>query len=153
MIDNLGERIRQARKKRGFRQADLAEKVGISTGAIGFMEVGKSKPTLENLVKISEICDVDLTWLLKGQESRKIFDEKESKSTDNGAFGAEVENRMLKEQVIKLEAEKEKYLEIIRNLSLGKDEFIGLPAVENKGIQQVSKKVSRPMNKQLTPAA
>lgn len=66
MLEKLGERIKTARKKKGLRQADLAQSLGVSTATVGQYEVGTSKPSINMLLKISETCDVNTDWLLKG---------------------------------------------------------------------------------------
>lgn len=104
MVSELGDRIRQARKKMGYRQADLAEKIGISGAAIGAMEVGKSKPTLENLLKISDLCEVDLIWLIKGKGQNKLSTESIEKYKSDLDYKLELEkvteeNEHLKQQI------------------------------------------------------
>lgn len=61
----LGEAIRVARKKAGFSQEELAEKVNLTRNYIGTIERAERKITLETLVKIAKAlkCRVrDLIW-------------------------------------------------------------------------------------------
>jgi transcriptional regulator with XRE-family HTH domain len=54
--------IRQARKKRGLTQAELAKKIGITTQQLQKLETpGKSNPTVKTLAAISEALDEHLT--------------------------------------------------------------------------------------------
>lgn len=47
--------IKNARKKLGFKQSELAEKVGISEKHLSKIETGKNYPALDNFFKIAEI--------------------------------------------------------------------------------------------------
>ncbi len=49
----LGKRIQKRRRAIGMTQEEVAEKVGISGGYLGFIEQGRSAPSLEVLEKIA----------------------------------------------------------------------------------------------------
>jgi transcriptional regulator with XRE-family HTH domain len=49
----LGRRIKEARTARGFRQADLAKLVGVSTQSISAFESGRIPPAREYVEKIA----------------------------------------------------------------------------------------------------
>ena len=55
----LGQRIKEVRKSRGITQEQLAEKVGIGTSNISYIENGKFAPTIENFEKIVQALDVE----------------------------------------------------------------------------------------------
>ena len=112
-MEKMSDRIRHARKKTGLRQADLAKILGISTASVGQYEVGSANPSVEKLIKISEACKVSVDWLTKGIDLK-------SKSADQGAFGEQVESRMLREENQYLKDRLKEAMEIIRNASLGK---------------------------------
>ena len=61
MDNNIGNNIRKLKLKRiekGFKQCELAEKVGISRYSLSALERGKVKrPNLEVIKKISEILE------------------------------------------------------------------------------------------------
>lgn len=61
--ESLGMRIRQARKAAGMTQADLAEKLGISTSFLGHIERGTRKASLDTLVKMANELGVSLDSL------------------------------------------------------------------------------------------
>jgi transcriptional regulator with XRE-family HTH domain len=63
----LGKRIRHLRVEiLGFdRQADFAERLGVTRGAVGNWEVGKGVKRA-NLEKISETFNISLVWLATG---------------------------------------------------------------------------------------
>ena len=61
--ESLGMRIRRARKAAGMTQADLAEKLGISTSFLGHIERGTRKASLDTLVKMANELGVSLDSL------------------------------------------------------------------------------------------
>lgn len=50
----LGQRIRELRKAKRITQEQLAEKIGIGTSNISYIETGKFAPSIENFEKIVE---------------------------------------------------------------------------------------------------
>ena len=65
----LQENIRLARRQRGLTQEQLAEALGVSTGAISKWEAGQSLPGLDMLVSIADLFDMSVDALL-GYELR-----------------------------------------------------------------------------------
>lgn len=61
----LGERIKKERLNRGLTQEVLAEKANISVSFLGQIERGERKLSLETLIKIGEVLDVSLDYLVK----------------------------------------------------------------------------------------
>ena len=55
----LGKRIKQLRKAKGLTQEELAEKIGIGTANISYIENGKFAPSIENFEKIAETLEVE----------------------------------------------------------------------------------------------
>lgn len=45
----LGKNIKNFRKRAGLTQEILAEKTGLSTTYIGYLEIGQKRPTLKTL--------------------------------------------------------------------------------------------------------
>ncbi|MGK9367547.1 XRE family transcriptional regulator [Melioribacter sp. Ez-97] len=69
MKNSLGKRIYSIRKKLGLNQTEFALSIGLSTAsAISLYETDDREPDIETLKKIAEIGDVDLGWLITGQE-------------------------------------------------------------------------------------
>lgn len=60
----LGERIRRLRTGARLKQNELAQKLGISTSAVGMYEQGRREPPYHILLKISELFGVSIDWLL-----------------------------------------------------------------------------------------
>jgi len=63
---SIGEVIKQARSEKGFSQEVMAEKVGVSRQTLSNWETGKSYPDITNVIALSDVYDVTLDSLLKG---------------------------------------------------------------------------------------
>ena len=81
---NVGRRIKEIRKKRGFSQEKLAELVDIEQNTLSYIETGNNFCTAETLEKIIKALDV---------EPKELFDFEHYK--DNVILLEEI-NRMLK---------------------------------------------------------
>lgn len=66
---SIGERIRQARKSRGFSQSDLAARIGVSQPAIANWESGVHDPRRLTLAKLADALEAPLDWLAAGDRS------------------------------------------------------------------------------------
>jgi transcriptional regulator with XRE-family HTH domain len=66
----LGERIRELRKKRGWRQIDLAEQTGIHEVHISDLERGAREVGLHHLAALAAAFDLSLSEFLKGVKGR-----------------------------------------------------------------------------------
>lgn len=60
----LAERLKTLRKQVKLTQAQIAEKLNISQQAYASWERGAKKPTQENLVKIAQILNVSVDYLV-----------------------------------------------------------------------------------------
>lgn len=56
----FGKRIRELRKKSGFTQEQLSEKIGLYQKQIGNIETGNCFTTMQNLEKFSQVFDVEI---------------------------------------------------------------------------------------------
>ncbi len=74
----LGKRIRLLRRSRHWTQAQLAEKVGIRTGPMNYLENGHHLPSLPVLCKLSAIFDISVDQLLGKEPQTYVV--RESKS-------------------------------------------------------------------------
>lgn len=72
---SISVRIREAREKNGLSQAELAVAVGVTRGACGHWEQGKSSPSLDNLAKIAIALGVHFEWLATGRGPRDYVPE------------------------------------------------------------------------------
>ncbi len=56
--------LREARKEKGMRQADLAEAVHVSAQTISGYETGYAQPPTEILTKLADVLEVSTDFLL-----------------------------------------------------------------------------------------
>lgn len=73
----LEKRIKELREKAGLTQKELAEKLGLTDGAIGLYEVGKRNPSLSILNKLADFFDVSIDYLLGRTDIPNLYKEKE----------------------------------------------------------------------------
>lgn len=66
----LGERIRQLRKEKGWRQIDLAEQSGIHEVHISDLERGAREVGLRHLAALAAAFEMSLSEFLKGIKGR-----------------------------------------------------------------------------------
>lgn len=59
-----GENIHRMREDLGFTMQDAAKKIGVAPGNIGKYESGKSVPTLEKAIALSELFGVTVNELI-----------------------------------------------------------------------------------------
>jgi transcriptional regulator with XRE-family HTH domain len=58
--DIFAKNLKENRRKRGFTQATLAEKVNVSTHHIGMIELSRNYPTLELVERIADALDIEI---------------------------------------------------------------------------------------------
>ncbi|WP_419791627.1 helix-turn-helix domain-containing protein [Staphylococcus chromogenes] len=68
-----GQRIKELRNARGFRQAQLSDKTGLSTQVISNIERGYSKPNDTQLRLIADALNVSTYEILDGDFSKEII--------------------------------------------------------------------------------
>lgn len=61
----LSEKIMDLRKRSGWSQEELAERLGISRQSVSKWETGESVPDLERIIRMSELWQVSTDYLLK----------------------------------------------------------------------------------------
>lgn len=74
----LSENIRFARIEKGLSVLDIADLLGCYTGVVNLYERGELIPTLETIIKLSELLGVSTDWLLK----QELFSEEERRVND-----------------------------------------------------------------------
>lgn len=57
-----GDLLREARRRAGLSQAELASRAGVPRSAIGRWERGEVLPSLERLRELIRACDLELTF-------------------------------------------------------------------------------------------
>lgn len=68
----LNEKIFENRKKLGLSQEDLANKLDVSRQTVSKWEVGSATPEVEKIVKLSDIFNVSVDYLVKENEEKYI---------------------------------------------------------------------------------
>ena len=63
-------RLKELRKQAHLTQVELAKRLGIGQSSYADWERGKKKPTQENLVKIAQILDVSIDYLVGNSEEK-----------------------------------------------------------------------------------
>ena len=63
----LGLRIALLRVEKGWSQAELARRIGVSPSAVGMYEQGRREPSLTLLVCLAQVLDVTTDYLLTGE--------------------------------------------------------------------------------------
>ncbi len=62
----LGERIRELRTSRGWRQIDLAEQAGINENYVSDLEHGRKEVCLRTIKALASAFDLSMADLLRG---------------------------------------------------------------------------------------
>lgn len=65
----LGEQIRKIRKNENLSQEQLGQKMNVTRQAIYKWESGKGYPDIQNLIMLSELFEISLDELIKGDSS------------------------------------------------------------------------------------
>ncbi|MBR2684877.1 MAG: helix-turn-helix domain-containing protein [Erysipelotrichaceae bacterium] len=69
----FGEKLKEARKKAGLTQEELAELIGISRAAVAKWETDNGLPDIENLKTVAGLLDVSVDYLLDDGESLDLY--------------------------------------------------------------------------------
>ncbi|HEU5140212.1 MAG TPA: helix-turn-helix domain-containing protein [Bacillales bacterium] len=64
---NIGEKLQLRRKKAGFTQEQIAEKMNITRQTLSNWEVGKNYPDIETIIRLSHIYELSLDEFLLGK--------------------------------------------------------------------------------------
>lgn len=62
----LGERIREIRKKNKMNQTEFSNLIGVSQGTLSELEQNKYNPSLETILAIIKVFNINATWFLFG---------------------------------------------------------------------------------------
>ena len=68
-------RIKQLREEKKWTQTDLSKKLGCAISSVAMYEKEERKPSLEVLVKLSEVFDCSIDYLLGKSDKRNISEE------------------------------------------------------------------------------
>lgn len=67
MIAMMKERIKRARRERGWSQAELARRMSVTQPSVAEWESGRKAPNMKNLVRLAKLLDVGFEWLSTGR--------------------------------------------------------------------------------------
>lgn len=75
-MDNVqtGKLIAELRKKQGFTQQQLADKLNLSNKTISKWESGAGSPDIANLLDLAEVLGVSVDELLRGELNKPQLD-------------------------------------------------------------------------------
>jgi len=63
----ISKRVKNSRKVAKLTQAELAEKINISTNAVAKLETNLMTASLQTLINIANVLDLDINYLLFGE--------------------------------------------------------------------------------------
>ena len=66
----FAERLKELRKQAHLTQVELAKLLGIGQSSYADWERGKKKPTQENLVRIAQVLNVSIDYLVGNSEGK-----------------------------------------------------------------------------------
>lgn len=105
----FSERLKNLRKQAGFTQVDVANKLGISQQAYASWERGSKKPTQDNLVKIAQILNVSVDYLVGNlHETSDELDDIELLFRMNSKRLTDEEKKTFKKELIEFMEERKK---------------------------------------------
>ena len=105
----FAERLKTLRKQVKLTQAQIAEKLNISQQAYASWEKKKKKPTQDNLVKIAQILNVSVDYLVGNSEAKsEALDNIELLFRMNSKGLTEEEKKIFKKELIEFMEERKK---------------------------------------------
>ncbi len=69
-MSDFGERIYELRNKNNMSQGDLADKLEVSRQTVSKWENSMCKPEADKLIQLSEIFNVSIDYILKGEQTQ-----------------------------------------------------------------------------------
>ena len=91
-LDLFKERLAEARKEKGFTQAELARRLGVTAQAVSKWERGNAYPDIELLDGISTVLDCSLDYLFQYEKGKKTY-----VTQDNPQYRSQIEAVLLKD--------------------------------------------------------
>ena len=105
----FSERLKELRKKANYTQVEVAEKLGISQPAYASWERGAKKPIQENLVKIAQVLNVSVDYLVGNSEDKSDeLDNIELLFRMNSKGLTDEEKKVFKKELIEFMEERKK---------------------------------------------
>ena len=108
----FSERLKELRKQAHLTQVELASKLGIVQSSYADWERGKKKPTQDNLVKIAQVLNVSVDYLVGNSEGKvDELDKIELLFRMNSKGLTEEEKKIFKKELIEFMEERKKAFE------------------------------------------
>lgn len=67
----FSERLKKEREKRGWSQAELAERIHVSRQSVSKWETAKNYPSIEVIINLSDLFEITIDELLRSDEELK----------------------------------------------------------------------------------
>lgn len=107
--NTFGKKLKSARKKAGFTQEELSQRLAVSRQAVTKWESDKGLPDIENLKHISKLLNVSIDYLIDSEESIDLSVIREEIDLDDYTYDPKICKRWVKKTGKKDMAVKEKY--------------------------------------------
>lgn len=105
----FSERLKELRKQAHLTQVELASKLGIVQSSYADWERGKKKPTQDNLVKIAQVLNVSVDYLVgNSEENSDELDNIELLFRMNSKGLTDSEKAVFKKELIEFMEERKK---------------------------------------------
>lgn len=105
----FSERLKELRKQAHLTQVELASKLGIVQSSYADWERGKKKPTQDNLVKIAQVLNVSVDYLVgNSEEKADELDNIELLFRMNSKGLTDEEKKVFKKELIEFMEERKK---------------------------------------------
>ncbi|GAA0345593.1 helix-turn-helix transcriptional regulator ImmR [Oceanobacillus oncorhynchi subsp. oncorhynchi] len=72
---NYGERLKKIRIEKGYKQIDVANKIGIKNNTLSSYEKSIRQPDYDNLKKLANLYNVSIDYIITGNEFSNSPDE------------------------------------------------------------------------------
>jgi transcriptional regulator with XRE-family HTH domain len=82
--DEIGRRIQKAREEAGLSQEELASRLGLTQAALSNYELGKRRPNLTNLERLSMLLNKPLLYFL--EDPKPMPDPAEEERLDESIY-------------------------------------------------------------------
>lgn len=83
-MDSFGRRLENLRESHGYTKKEVSLKIGFTANVYGAYERGERRPTLETLIKLADMFDTNLDYLIRGKNVKP--------SESNSQFEVEIQH-------------------------------------------------------------
>ena len=113
----ISERIKAARKECKLTQQQVADVLGLDRSTYSYYELGHLKPSVEVIVKLSAIFNVDIEWLTGADRT--------GDSLHSPDYGIELIKAVREKNITELSKNERKFIALLRAASaIDKDKDI-----------------------------